>query len=173
MAKSKRGATTSKGHRSRAEDALSRKAVQHHEFIGDAGKDREKSRAVEAQRMERDRAEVEKDVVREMEQEFEDAAGVREDTRLADVLNFPRPRSLRQGYEILRDRGPAALEILRGKAEQRLAEMPAPVKSAVHAGERAVLLLAAPLRVGVHLIADALRTPAQMIRLLLVNRRTA
>jgi hypothetical protein len=173
MAKSKRGATTSKGHRSRAEEALSRKAVQHHDFIGEAGKEREKSRAVEQQRMERDRADVEKDVVREMEQEFEQAAGVRADTRLADVLNFPRPRSLRQGYEILRDRGPAALEILRAKAEQRLADMPAPVKSAVHAGERAVGLLAAPLRVGVHLIADALRTPAQMIRLLLVNRRTA
>jgi len=173
MAKSKRGATTSKGHRSRAEDALSRKAVQHHDFIGEAGKDREKSRAVEEQRMQHDRAEVEKDVVREMEQEFEEAAGAREDTRLADVLNFPRPKSLRQGYEILRERGPAALEILLDKAEQRLADMPGPVKSAVHAGERAVGLLAAPLRVGVHLIADALRTPAQMIRLLLVNRRTA
>jgi len=51
--------------------------------------------------------------------------------------------------------------------------MPAPVKNAVHASERAFALLAAPVRVGVHLIADALRTPAQMIRLLLVNRRTA
>jgi hypothetical protein len=47
------------------------------------------------------------------------------------------------------------------------------VKSAVHAGERAFGILAAPLRVGVHLIADALRTPAQLIRMLLVNRRTA
>jgi len=104
MAKTKRGAGTSKGHKSRAEDALSRKAVQHHDFIGDAAKDREKSRAVEEQRMERDRVEVEKDVVREMEQEFEEVAGVHEDTRLADVLNFPRPKSLRQGYQILRDR---------------------------------------------------------------------
>ena len=43
----------------------------------------------------------------------------------------------------------------------------------VHASERVLGLLAAPVRVGVHLIADALRTPAQMIRLLLVNRRTA
>ena len=51
--------------------------------------------------------------------------------------------------------------------------MPAPVKNAVHASERVLGLLAAPVRVGVHLIADALRTPAQMIRLLLVNRRTA
>jgi len=173
MAKSKRSATTPKGHRSRAEDALSRKAVQHHDFIGDAAKDREKSRAVEEQRMERDRVEAEKDVVREMEQEFEEVAGVQQDTRLADVLNFPRPKSFRQGYEILRDRAPAALEILRGKAEERLAEMPEPVKNAVHASERAFGLLAAPVRVGVHLIADALRTPAQMIRLLLVNRRTA
>jgi len=54
MAKSKRGATTSKGNRSRAEDALSRKAVQHHDFVGDAGKDRQKSRAVEEQRILRD-----------------------------------------------------------------------------------------------------------------------
>ena len=173
MARTKRGATTSKGHRSRAEDTLSRKAVQHHDFIGEAAKDREKSRAVEERRMERERAEVEKDVVREMEQEFEETAGMHQDTRLADVLNFPRPRSFLQGYEILRDRGPAVLEILREKAEQRLAGMPAPVKNVVHAGERALGLLAGPLRVGVHLIADALRTPAQMIRLLLVNRRTA
>jgi hypothetical protein len=128
---------------------------------------------VEEQRMERDRSEVEKDVVREMEQEFEEAAGVKQDTRLADVLNFPRPRSLQQGIEILRDRGPAALEILRDKAEQRLAGMPAPVKSAVHVSERAFGLLAAPLRVGVHLIADALRTPAHMLRLLFGNRHTA
>src|SRR5438105_6882651 len=143
MAKTRRGATTSKGRRSRAEDALSRKAVQHHDFIGEAAKDRENSRAVEEERIARERAEVEKDVVREMEQEFEEAAGTQQDTRLADVLNFPRPRSFRQGYEILRDRGPAALEILRGKAEARLAEMPAPVKSAVHASERAFGLLAA------------------------------
>jgi hypothetical protein len=173
MAKTKRGATTSKGHRSRAEDALSRKAVQHHDFIGEAAKDREKSRAVEEQRILRDRADVEKDVVREMEQEFEEAAGMQQDTRLVDILNFPRPKSLRQGYEILRDRGPAALEILREKAEQRLAGMPGPVKNAVHMSERALGLLAGPVRVGVHLIADALRTPAQMLRLLLINRRTA
>ena len=173
MAKTKRGATSSKGHRSRAEDALSRKAVQHHDFIGDTASDREKSRAVEEQRILRDRAEVEKDVVREMEQEFEETAGIQKDTRLADVLNFPRPRSFRQGIEILRDRGPAAFEILREKAEERLAGMPAPVKSAVKASERAFGMLAAPVRVGVHLIADALRTPAQMLRLLLVNRRTA
>src|SRR3954462_6193448 len=173
MAKTKRGATSSKGHRSRAEEALSRKAVQHHDFVGDAASDRQKSRAVEEERILRDRADVEKDVVREMEQEFEDAAGMQKDTRLADVLNFPRPRSFRQGYEILRDRGPAALEILREKAEERLAGRPAPVKSAVHAGERALGMLAAPVRVSVHLIADALRTPAQMLRLLLVNRRTA
>jgi len=173
MAKTKRGATSSKGHKSRAGEALSRKAVQHHEFIGEAASDREKSRAVEEQRIGRDRVELEKDVVREMEQEFEEAAGIREEPRLADVLNFPRPRSFRQGYEILRDRGPAALEILREKAEERLAGMPAPVKSAVHAGERVLGMLAAPVRVSVHLIADALRTPAQMLRLLLVNRRTA
>jgi hypothetical protein len=173
MAKSKRGASTPKGHRSRAEEALARKAVQHHDFIGDAGKERERSRAVEEDRIQRDRAEMEKDVVREMEEELEEVAGIAQDTRLADVLNFPRPKSVRQGIEILRNRGPMALEILREKAEERLAGMPAPVKGAVKATERAVGLLAAPVRVGVHLIADALRTPAQMLRLLLVNRRTA
>lgn len=173
MAKTRRGATTPKGHRSRAEEALSRKAVQHHDFVGDTAKEREKSRAVEQERITRDRAEVENDVVREMEKEFEEAARLEQDTRLGDVLNFPRPRSLRQGVEILRERGPAAFEILRGKAEQRLAGMPAPVRNAVRASERAFVLLAAPVRVGVHLVADALRTPAQMLRLLLVNRRTA
>jgi hypothetical protein len=173
MAKSKRGAATPKGHRSRAEDALTRKAVQHHDFIGETAKERERSRAVEQERMERDRVDIEKDVVREMEQEFEEAAAVGQDNRLAEVLNFPRPKSLRQGIEILRDRGPAAFAILREKAEERLAGMPAPVKGAVKASERAFGMLAAPVRVGVHLIADALRTPAQMLRLLLVNRRTA
>src|SRR3954471_21847086 len=101
MAKSKRGAATPKGHRSRAEDALTRKAVQHHDFIGETAKERDRSRAVEQQRMERDRVEIEKDVVREMEQEFEEAAAVGQDNRLAEVLNFPRPKSLRQGIEIL------------------------------------------------------------------------
>ena len=108
-----------------------------------------------------------------MEEEFEQAAGVAKDARLADVLKFPRPKSFRQGFEILRDRGPAALEILREKAEERLEGMPAPVKSAVRLSERVIGMLAGPVRVGVHLIADALRTPAQMLRLLLVNRRTA
>jgi hypothetical protein len=175
MAKSRRGATTpGKGRRSRAEEALSRKAVQHHDFVGDAAQDRERSRVVEQQRMQRDRAEVEQDVVREMEQEFEQVAGIGQDSRpFADVLNFPRPRSFRQGFEILRDRGPAAFEILRSKAEQRLATMPGPVKGAVRVSERAFGFFAAPVRVGVHLVADALRTPAQMLRLLLVNRRTA
>ena len=164
MAKSRRGASTpSKGRRNRAEEALTRKAVQHHDFVGDATKDRERSRAVEQQRRDRDRVEVEQDVVREMEQEFEQTAGIgQQDTRLADVLNFPRPRSFRQGFEIIRS-----------KAEERLATMPGPVKDAVRVSERALGFLAAPVRVGVHLVADALRTPAQMLRLLLVNRRTA
>jgi hypothetical protein len=173
MAKGKRGASPPKGHRSRAEAALSRKAVQHHDFIGDVEPERKRSRALEEERIARDRAEMERDVVRELEQEFEEAAGTTEDKRLADILNFPRPRSVRQGLEVLRDRGPAAFEILREKAEQRLSTMPGPVKGAVRLSERTLLMLAAPVRVGVHLVADALRTPAQMLRLLFVNRRTA
>ena len=50
MAKS----TGKRGHRSKAEDVLSRKATQHHDFVGEAEPDRTRSRAVEQGRIRRD-----------------------------------------------------------------------------------------------------------------------
>src|SRR6266852_1659203 len=40
-------ATGKRGHRTKADEALSRKATQHHDFVGQAEPDREQSRAVE------------------------------------------------------------------------------------------------------------------------------
>src|SRR5437868_6119858 len=50
MAKS----TGKRGHRSKAEDVLSRKATQHHDFVGEAEPDRTRSRAVEQGRIRRE-----------------------------------------------------------------------------------------------------------------------
>ena len=82
------------------------------------------------------------------------------------------PRNLRQGIDLLRQRGPEVFDALRAKAEQRLEQMPAPVRSAVHLTERAVGLALWPVRAGVSLMGRVLETPAALVRILLA-RRTA
>src|SRR5712692_2922671 len=95
-------ATGKRGHRTKADEALSRKATQHHDFVGQAEPDREQSRTVE------------------------------------------------EGIDLIRQRGPDLLEALRAKAEQRLDQMPASVKSAVRLTERAVGMALWPVRAGAH-----------------------
>jgi hypothetical protein len=178
-------ATGKRGHKSKAEDVLSRKATQHHDFVGQAEPDREQSRAVEQQRIRRDQEELDKEVVREMTQELEQMAGVAEppppaaapteQTSAAGTQETPRfeiPGSLREAVEMLRQRGPAALEALRAKAEQRLEQMPPPVKSAVRLTEKAVVLAFWPVRAGAQLVGRMLETPAALIRIF-IARRTA
>jgi len=191
-------ATGKRGHKSKADDALSRKATHHHDFVGEADQDREQSRAVEEKRIRRDQKELEKEVVQEMAQELEQVSGVAGPQRPSagpqrpaagpqrpaaeasrptaeqprEAGPFEMPRSVREGIDLLRHRGPEALEALRRKAEQRLEQMPAPVKSAVRLTERAVGLALWPMRAGAHLVGRVLETPVALIRIL-IARRTA
>ena len=191
-------ATGKRGHKSKADDVLSRKATQHHDFVGEANPDRQQSRAVEEERIRRDQKELEKEVVQEMAQELEQVSGVAGPQRPSagpqrpaagpqrpaaeasrptaeqprEAGPFEMPRSVREGIDLLRHRGPEALEALRRKAEQRLEQMPAPVKSAVRLTERAVGLALWPMRAGAHLVGRVLETPVALIRIL-IARRTA
>jgi len=124
--------TGQRGHRTKGDSALSRKATQHHDFVGQAEPERDKSRAVEQQRIRRDQEELEKETVKEM----------------------------------------AMLDALRAKAEERLVDMPAPVRAAVHLTERAIGLALWPVRTGARLFGRALETPAALVRILMARRTT-
>jgi hypothetical protein len=175
-------ATGKRGQKSKADDALSRKATQHHDFVGEADRDRQQSRAVEEKRIRGDRQKLEKEVVQEMAQELEQMSGVAGPQRPAADANRPAaerprqaapfevPRSVRDGLDLLRRRGPEALEALRRKAEQRLEQMPGPVRSAVRLTERAVGLALWPMRAGAHLVGRVLETPVALIRILIARR---
>ena len=172
--------TGKRGHKSKAEDVLSRKATQHHDFVGQAEGDREQSRAIEQQRIRRDQQQLEKEVVQEMATELEDIAGVAQPPpaaaaparQAAAEPPFEMPKNLREALDLLRRHGPAALESLRTKAEQRLEQMPGPVKGAVRLTERAFGLALWPVRAGAHFMGRVLETPAALVRILL-GRRTA
>lgn len=56
------------------------------------------------------------------------------------------------------------MERLRAKAEQRLEELPEPVKRAIGLGETVVGLMLVPLRFGLHLARDFLEVPAAVLR---------
>ena len=109
MAKS----TGKRGHRSKAEDVLSRKATQHHDFVGEAEPDRTRSRAVEQGRIRRDQEDLEKEVVKEMAHDLESMAGAEEKPASAAASAesapssverplFERPRSLREAVKLVR-----------------------------------------------------------------------
>jgi hypothetical protein len=176
-----------RGHK-KAEEALSRKATQHQDFVGQAEAERAESRAVEEARIRRDQEQLEKEVVHEMTQELEQMAAVAEpppspapgdgggaepaapaaETRPPIEI----PTSVREAIELLRRRGPEALEMMRAKAEERLEQMPPPIKTAIHLTERAFGLALWPVRAGVHFMGRMLETPAALLRILLA-RRTA
>ena len=180
--------------RKKAEAALSRKATQHHDFVGQAEADRAQSRAVEEMRIEGDRRELEKEVVREMASELEQVAGVAPPA--AGPVRAERPRveptmrvgteapggettraaepqgAVRDTIDLIRRSAPEAFEAMRAKAEERLETMPWPVKAAVHLTERAIGIALWPVRTSVHLMGRVLETPAAVLRILL-TRRTA
>jgi len=178
MAKS----TGKRGHRSKAENVLSRKATQHHDFVGQAENERAQSRGVEQERIRRDQDELSKEVGHEMAAELEQMAGVSEKPAAAAASEpakeeprplFERPRNLREAVQLVRDRAPEAFEAMRAKAEERLEQMPAPVKEIVQLSERAIALALRPVRAGVHLLGRVLLTPLALVRLLVTNRGTA
>src|SRR5919205_4364557 len=75
-----------RGHK-KAEEALSRKATQHHDFVGQAEAERAESRAVEEARIRRDQEQLEKEVVQEMAQELEEMAAVAETAATAPSMD--------------------------------------------------------------------------------------
>jgi hypothetical protein len=176
-----------KRNRKKAEDALSRKATQHHDFVGEAEADRAQSRAVEEMRIEHDHRELEKEVVHEMATELEQMAGVaqpaaepadaaRREASVSETAET-RPPSPSQGavrdtIDLIRRTAPEAFDAMRAKAEERLEAMPGPVKTAIHLTERAFGLALWPVRTGVHLMGRVLETPVALLRILL-TRRTA
>ena len=177
-----------RGHK-KAEEALSRKATQHHDFVGQAEAERAESRAVEEARIRRDQEQLEKEVVQEMAQELEEMAAVAETAATAPSMDggaaqttrapgeTPRPAieiptSVQEAVDLLRQRGPEVLETMRAKAEERLEQMPQPIKGAIHLTERAFGLALWPIRTGVHLMGRMLETPVALLRILLA-RRTA
>jgi hypothetical protein len=178
-------ATGKRGHRTKADEVLSRKTTQHHDFVGQAEPDREQSRTVEEERIRRDHEKLEKEVVQGMAEQLESVSGVAgppgaESARGGEAgaergqerPPFQVPTSLREGIDLIRQRGPDLLEALRAKAEQRLEQMPPPVKSAVRLTERAVGMALWPVRAGAHLVGRVLETPVALLRIL-IGRRTA
>lgn len=176
--------TGQRGHRTKGDSALSRKATHHHDFVGQAEPDRDKSRELQQERIRRDQEKLEKETVKEMARELEEVSGVAEPPQAPAEADGARsaaepekpglqfPGSLREGIELIRRRGPQALDALRAKAEERLGDMPAPVRAAVHLTERAVLLALWPVRVGARLFGRALETPAALVRILIARRST-
>jgi len=177
-------ATGKRGHRTKADEALSRKATRHHDFVGQTEPEREQSRSVEEERIRRDHEELEKEVVQEMAKELEQVSGVTEPPRAQPAQAGPAaegarerppfeiPTSWREGIDLIRQRGPDVLEALRAKAEQRLEEMPAPVKGAIRLTERAVGLALWPVRAGARLFGRMLQMPAALVRIMIARRTT-
>src|SRR5438445_12392529 len=89
-------ATGKRGHKTKADDAVSRKATRHHDFVGQADQDRQQSRAVEEERIRRDQKELEKEVVQEMAQELEHISGVAEPPRPAAQPDRPAAEQPRE-----------------------------------------------------------------------------
>ena len=160
----KRSAILPKG--GKKEPVFARHATQHHQFIGESEPERA---AAEARKQERVEQEHEKFVVEEMAKTLEDV--VEKDTPL---LPLRRPTSIRDGISMLKETAsPETFEKLRAKAEERLAELPAPLQRAVELATRATQLLAAPVTAGVRLIGAVLRTPAAMVRMIARRPRQA
>ncbi len=150
---------TGKGSRKRREAAFERRATQHHDFIGEADAERAESKALEHERLEAERKE---DVVREMADEVEQAAGLTGNGAMGPELPLRIPRSLDEGKRMIRE----APELLREKARERLDKLPEPAKKAVQMVETAATLLMIPARVGFNFAREMLRVPAALVRVL-------
>jgi len=178
-------ATGKRGHRTKADEVLSRKTTPHHDFVGQAEPDRAQSRTVEEERIRRDHEALEKEVVQGMAEQLEAVSGVAGPSGAESAQGgqagaehaqerppIEVPTSVREGIDLIRRRGPELLEALRAKAEQRLDQMPAPLKGAVRLTGRAVGLALWPVRAGAHLVGRVLETPVALVRIL-IARRTA
>ena len=161
---SKRSAILSKG--GKKEPAFARKATQHQDFIGQAAPERAEA---ELRKHERVEQEHEKFVVEEMAKTLEDVV-----EKSAPILPLRQPTSILDGISMLKETAsPETFEKLRAKAEERLADLPAPLQRAVEMATRVTNLLTPPISAALRLVATVLRTPAAMVRMLARRPREA
>ena len=149
---------------SRRRSALERKATQHHDFVGQAEPERAEAEQRKHERVEEERN---KEVVREMAAELEQAAGVRSkgqpgDGALGPEIPFRLPRSIDEGKRLIRE----APEVLRDKARERLEKLPEPAQKALRAADTALQILLIPARMGLQVAREILRAPAALLRTL-------
>ncbi len=151
---------TGKGSRyQRRASAIERKATKHQQFVGDANPDRAEA---EFRKHERLQAEENREVVREMADELEQAAGVKGDGAIGPQFPLRIPRSVDEAKQIVRD----APEALREKALERLEKLPEPARRALRLAESTAGLLLVPLRFGWHVAREVLRLPLSVLRTL-------
>jgi len=151
---------TGKGSRhQRRASAIERKATKHQQFVGDAATDRAEAELLKQEHLQ---AEENREVVREMAHELEEAAGVKGDGAVGPEFPLRIPRSLEDVKEIARE----APEVLREKARERLEKLPEPAQKAMHWAESTASVLLAPLRFGLHLAQEVFRIPLSIVRTL-------
>jgi len=149
---------TGKGNRhQRRVSALERKATKHREFVGDA--DAERAEA-EFRRHERVQADENREAVREMAAELEQAAGIKGDGAIGPEFPLRIPRTVDEAMEIARD----VPEKLREKARERMGKLPEPAKQALRVAESAVAVLFVPIRLGFHIAREAVLLPFHILR---------
>lgn len=151
---------TGKGSRhQRRASAIERKATQHQEFVGQAAPERAEA---EFRKHERLQAEENRETVREMAAELEQAAGVKGDGAIGPEFPFRVPRSVEEAKEIARE----APEALREKARERLEQLPQPAKKALELAGATAGMLLAPLRLGLQIAREVVRLPFAVLRTL-------
>ena len=149
---------TGKGSRHhRRVSRMERKATQHHEFVGAADVERAEA---EFRRHERLQAEQNRESVREMADELEQAAGIKGDGAIGPEFPLRIPRSVEEAKEIARDLPDA----LRDKARERLGKLPKPAKQALEVAEAAATVLFMPIWFGFEIARQVARLPFNILR---------
>ena len=149
---------TSKGSRHhRRASPIERKATHHHEFIGEA--DAERAEA-EFRKHQRQQADENREVVREMASEIERAAGVKGDGAIGPEFPLRMPRSIEEAKELVRD----VPEALRDKARERIDKLPEPALKALQVAESALTVLVIPIRLGLRIAREVARLPFNILR---------
>jgi hypothetical protein len=97
-----------------------------------------------------------------LHREVEHATEVREQHKRIEALKNPIDSLKSKGFELA--------DTLVQKAEKRLEALPEPVKRAVHTAEKVAALALTPVRFGLRLAGDILRTPLALARILFRHR---
>jgi hypothetical protein len=145
-----------RGHKRRA-SVIERKAMQHHEFVGDAAPERAEA---EFRKRDKQQQEENREVVQEMAAELRDlSAGVPADGSLGAEIPFRIPRSVDEAKQVVRD----APEALREKARERLDNLPEPARTALEMAASVANMLLAPARIGLHVAREVIRLPFTVV----------